>query len=116
MVLDKYVDLEIGGKVHKLCYPVKYVFEAERQLTDGNILVLMAKAGNGIPPTVQDMFTIVKYAIMGGDAKLTEEEAEELYLEAVSEKSLVEVFQLATDALKKSGVLGKEKKAQAAKA
>ena len=116
MVLDKYVELEIGGKVHKLCYPVKYVFSAERELADGNILVLMAKAGNGIPPTVHDMFTIVKYAIMGGNAKLTEEEAEELYLEAVAEKSLVEVFQLATDALKKSGVLGKEKKAQAAKA
>lgn len=116
MVLDKYVELEIGGKVHKLCYPVKYVFEAERQLDDGNIMVLLAKAGNGIPPSVHDMFTITKYALMGGDKKLTEDEAEELYLEAVDERSLLEVFQLATDALKKSGVLGKEKKVQAAKA
>ena len=114
MVFDKYVDLEINGKVHKLCYPVKYVFEAERHLTDGNLLVMVGKAANGIPPTVGDMFTITKYALMGGDPKLTEDEAEELYLEAVSEKSLTEVTGLAMEALRKSGVLGKEKKAPAA--
>ena len=114
MIFDKYVDLEIGGKVHKLCFPVKCVFEAERQLTDGNIPVMMVKASQGVPPTVYDMFTIIKYALMGGDPKLTETEAEILYLEAVNEKSLIEVFQLSLDALKKSGVLGKEKKAPAA--
>ena len=27
MVFDKYVELEISGKMHKLCYPVKMVFE-----------------------------------------------------------------------------------------
>ena len=114
MVFDKYVELEINGKVHKLCYPVRYVFEAERHLADGNLMVLVSKAANGIPPTVSDMFILIKYAFLGGDPKLTEEEAEELYLEAVSEKSLVEVSGLAMEALRKSGVLGKEKKAPAA--
>ena len=114
MVFDKYVELEFGGKVHKLCYTVKCVFEAERHLTDGNLMVLVSKAASGVPPTVYDMFVIIKYALMGGDPKLTEDEAEALYLEAVSERSLVEVSGLAMEALKKSGVLGKEKKAPAA--
>ena len=60
------------------------------------------------------MFVLIKYALMGGDPKLTEDEAEELYLEAISEKTLVEVSGLAMEALKKSGVLGQEKKAPAA--
>jgi hypothetical protein len=114
MVLDKYVELEISGKVHKMCYPIKMVFEAERHLTDGNLMVMVSKAASGIPPTVYDMFIIIKYALMGGDPKLTEAEAEELYLDAVSEKTLVEVSGLAMEALKKSGVLGQEKKAPAA--
>ena len=114
MVFDKYVELEISGKMHKLCYPVKTVFEAERHLTDGNLLVLVSKAASGVPPTVYDMFVLIKYALMGGDPKLTEDEAEELYLEAISEKTLVEVSGLAMEALKKSGVLGQDKKAPAA--
>ena len=114
MVFDKYVELEISGKMHKLCYPVKMVFEAERHLTDGNLLVLVSKAASGVPPTVYDMFVLIKYALMGGDPKLTEDEAEELYLEAVSEKTLAEISGLAMEALKKSGVLGQEKKAPAA--
>lgn len=114
MVLDRFVDLEIGGRKHKLCYPIRYVFEAERQLSDGNFMILTVKAADGIPPTVHDMFVIIKYALMGGDPSLTEEEAEALYLDAVDEKTIIEVFQLAMDALKKSGVLGQEKKAPAA--
>ena len=116
MVLDKYVDLEFGGKKHRLCYPVKYVFEAERQLFDGNILVLVLKATQGVPPSVHDMFVIIKYGLMGGDPKLTEEQAENLYLEAVDEKPLLDVFKPALEALKKSGVLGDIKKMEAAKA
>ena len=116
MVLDRYVDLEFGGEKHRLCYPVKYVFEAERQLSDGNILVLMVKATQGVPPTVHDMFIIIKYALMGGNTKLTEAQAESLYLDAVNEKSLLEVFKSALEALKKSGVMGDPKKMQAAKA
>jgi len=116
MVLDKYVDVEFGGKKHRLCYPIMQVFEAERQLTDGNIMVMLTKAGEGIPPTLYDMFTIVKYALMGGDPKLTEEEAGELYLEAVAEVPVLELFRLSVEALKKSGVLGSSKKAEAAQA
>lgn len=116
MVLDKFVDVEFGGKKHRLCYPIRQVFEAERQLTDGNIMVMLTKAGEGVPPTLYDMFTIVKFALLGGDPKLTEEEAEEMYLEAVAEVPVLELFRLSVEALKKSGVLGSPKKAEAAEA
>ena len=46
MVLDKYVEFNLNGKTHKMCYPVKYVFEAERHLSDGNLMVLVSKAAN----------------------------------------------------------------------
>lgn len=116
MVLDKFVEIEFGGKKHMLCYPIKYVWEAERHLSEGNFLVLVSRASKGIPPTVYDMFVVIKYALMGGDPKLTEEQAEELYIEAIGEKSLEDVARLAMLALKKSGVLGKDngKKAPAA--
>ena len=110
MVFDKFVDIEFGGKKHRLCYPVRRVFEAERELTDGNIMVMLTKAGEGIPPTVYDMYTIIKHALMGGNPKLTEEEAEALYLE------VLELFKSSVDALRKSGVLGAPKKAEAAEA
>ena len=116
MILDKFVEVEFGGKKHRLCYPIRQVFEVERQLTDGNIMVMLTKAGEGIPPTLYDMYTIIKCALMGGDPKLTEVEAEELYLEAVAEVPVLELFRASVDALQKSGVLGKPKKAEAAEA
>lgn len=116
MILDKFVEVEFGGKKHRLCYPIKQVFEAERQLTDGNIMVMLTKAGEGIPPTLYDMYTIIKCALMGGDPKLTEYEAEELYLEAVAEVPVLDLFRASVEALQKSGVLGKPKKAEAAEA
>lgn len=114
MVFDKYVELEINGKKHKLCYPTKYVWKLERDISSGNILVMVSQAGNGIPPTLHDMFLLITYALMGGNPKLTEEDAEELYLEAVNEMTILELTNLAMQALQKSGVLGQEKKAPAA--
>ena len=114
MILDKFIELEFGGKTHKLCYPIQCVFEAERQLTDGNIMVLLGKAGEGIPPTLYDMFVIIKYALKGGDPKLTDEDVEALYFDAVEEVPVLDLFRLSVEALKKSGVLGKGKKAPAA--
>ncbi|MBR0294132.1 MAG: hypothetical protein IJQ91_06960 [Acidaminococcaceae bacterium] len=114
MVFDKFVEIEFGGKKHKLCYPVKQVFVAERQLTDGNIMLMLERASAGIPPNVYDMYIIIKYALMGGNPELKEDEAEALYLAAVEEMPVVDVFKAGMKALVLSGVLGDPKKAGAA--
>ncbi len=116
MVLDKTVDFQIKGKTYKLCYPLKYVWAAERQLSDRNFLVLISNAAQGIPPSMGDIYVIFKYALLGGNLKMEEEEAEELYLAALEEHPMIELFQAAQQALEKSGVLGKRKKEQAAQA
>jgi len=116
MILDKYVELTIGGKTYKLCYPLRYVWEAERQLTDKNFMLLMGNAAQGVPPNMGDIYTIFKYALLGGDPKLTEAEADELFLQAVEETDLLSLSKAAMTALQKSGVFGKQKKEPAAEA
>ncbi len=116
MLFDKCAEIEIQGKKHLLCYPLKYVWAAERQLYDRNFALLVNNAANGIPPSMGDVYVIFKYALMGGDPKLEEEEADELYLAAMEEHPTIDLFRLALQALEKSGILGKRKKEQAAEA
>lgn len=114
MVLDKFVDIEIQGKTYKLCYPLKYVWMAERQLTDRNFMLLIGNAANDIPPNMSDIYVIFKYALMGGNPQLSEDKAEELFLAALDENNMITLFEAALKALEKSGAMGKQKKAQAA--
>ena len=116
MIFDKGSEIEIKGKKYLLCYPLKHVWAAERQLSDRNFLVLFSNAAQGIPPSMGDIYVIFKYALLGGNLKMEEDEAEELYLAALEEHPMIELFQAAQQALEKSGVLGKRKKEQAAQA
>ena len=116
MVLDKTVDFQIKGKTYKLCYPLRYVWEAEKQLFDRNFLVLTNNALNGIPPSMGDAYVIFKYALLGGNPGMTEDEADGLFLAAMEEHAIIDLFRPALQALEKSGVLGQSKKDQAAEA
>lgn len=108
MILDKTVDLEINGKKYKLCYPMKSVNGAERELFQNNLLVTVAQGMNGLPPNLSDMFTIFKWGIKGGspDKEFEENELEDLYYAAVSQHDVITVFRAGLDAIKKSGTLG----------
>jgi len=116
MILDKFVDYEIKGKTYKLCYPLKHVWAAERQLMDRNFILLVDNAANGIPPSMSDVYTIFKFALLGGDPKLTEEDADDLFLAAMEEKPMTDLAEAALKALEKSGAMGKKKNPPAAKA
>jgi hypothetical protein len=116
MIFDKYVDIVIDGKTYKLCYPLRYVWEAERQLTDKNFMLLMANAAGGTPPNMGDIYTIFKYALMGGDPELKEADADELFLKALETTDLLTLSRAAMAALQKSGAFGKPKKEPAAEA
>ena len=114
MIFDKYVELTIGGKAYKLCYPLRYVWEAERHLTDKSFIMLMANAANGTPPNMGDIYTIFKYALLGGNPQLTEDDVEKLFLQALEDTDLLTLSQEAMKALQKSGAFGKPKKEPAA--
>ena len=108
MVLDKTVDIEINGKNYKLCYPMKSVTGAERELFQNNLLITVAQGMNGLPPNLSDMFVIFKYGMIGGQPELEGREGmiEDLYYAANEKHGVLQVFQMGLDAVRKSGVLG----------
>lgn len=108
MILDKTVDIEIDGKKYKLCYPMKSVFQAERELFQNNLLITVAQGMNGLPPNLSDMYVIFKYGIIGGQPELEGKEAavEGLYYDALEEHGVLPVFQMGLDAVRKSGIMG----------
>ena len=108
MVLDKTVEIEINGKKFKLCYPMKSVNGAERELFQNNLLVTVAQGRNGLPPNLSDMYVIFKYGIIGGQPELEGNEAaiEKLYYAALEEHNILTVFQMGLEAISRSGVMG----------
>lgn len=108
MILDKTVELEIEGKTYKLCYPMKSVHGAERELFQNNLMIVIAQGINGLPPNMSDMFVIFKWAIKGGspDKEFRESELEDLYYAAIRQYDVITVFRAGLDAVKKSGIMG----------
>lgn len=122
MVLDKAVEIQIGGKKYKLRYNMKSVALAEQELFQNNLLVTVAQGKAGLPPNLSDMYVIFKCGMIGGQPELEGKEAvlEDLYYKAIGETNVLAVFQEGLNAVAKSGVLGdttkKPKAAQAAPA
>ncbi len=108
MVLDKTVDIEINGKNYKLCYPMKSVVRAERELFQNNLLITVAQGMNGLPPNLSDMYVIFKYGMIGGQPELEGREGmiEDLYYDALDKHGVLPVFQMGLDAVQKSGIMG----------
>lgn len=108
MILDKTVELEIEGKTYKMCYPMKSIYGAERELFQNNLMFVIAQGINGLPPNLSDMFVIFKWGIKGGspDKEFKENELEDLYYAAVRQHDVITVFQAGLDAVKKSGIMG----------
>ena len=118
-LLDKTVEITVGGKKYKLRYNMKCVTQAERELFQNNLLITVAQGANGLPPNLSDMYVIFKYGIIGGQPELegAEDVIESLYFKAIDEAGILSVFQAGLDAVSKSGVMGDTtKKAKAAQA
>ena len=112
MVLDNYCEIEIDGKKYKMCLKNRCVFAAESELANGNVLTTVAN----MPLSFQDMFTLFKWALIGGGQKFADDdEAFELYVKAVEELGSAAVFSQVYVAIQKSGLLSNgTKKAKAA--
>lgn len=106
MVFDNFTEIEIGEKKYKLCLKNKCAFLAERELSTKNILTAIQQQ----PMSMEDLFIFFKYGLIGGGNRLTEDQAFDLFLDAIAEKEYAEVFQKTLETLMKSGLLGDAKK------
>lgn len=108
MLLDKIVNITIGGKKYNLRYNMKCVTLAERELFQNNLLATVAQGMNGLPPNLSDMYVVFKYGMIGGQPELEGQEdmIENLYFTAINEMGILTVFQMALDSVAKSGVMG----------
>ena len=70
MVLDNYCEIEIDGKKYKMCLKNRCVFAAESELVNGNLLTTVAN----MPLSYQDMFTLFKWALIGGGQKFADDD------------------------------------------
>lgn len=104
-VLDKSKEITINEKVYNLCFPVRYVFKAEHELANKNLILTMAN----MPLSYEDTFILFKYGLMGGGVK--SEDVEDIFLDALGEHGFPKVFEILLEALHKSGVFGRTKKA-----
>lgn len=113
MVLDREVILEIQDKKVNLCLPIKVLFKLERELNNKNLMVTLANQ----PLSMEDLYTIFKYCVIGGNNKdyTTEEDYEDLFLECLDELTYINTFNKVIETMTKSGVLGNVKKTQQAK-
>ena len=112
MVFDKTVDFTISGKAYKLCYPIKRAWEMEQNLSQKSIFATIAAIGASTP-RMQDLFIMLKYALLGGQEKMTEEEAEILVYAAIGETPGA-IYPACMQALQLSGLLPGVKKEPAA--
>ena len=110
MIFDKDLKLKIGGKEYNLCFPVKRVFEAERQLPERNLVKTMANQ----PLSIEALYILLKEGIRGGGVNITNEEAEQLFLQALEENSIETLMLILIAAVGKSGVFGSGKNKPAA--
>lgn len=112
MVLNKYVDFKIKGKTYKLCYPTAQAWKMEQSLSDHSIFASIAAIGAGAP-RLQDLFVMLKYALIGGQPGMKDEEAEALVFDAL-EDDPQQIYPSCLQALRLAGLLPVVKKDQAA--
>ncbi len=106
MVLDNFIEQEIGGRKYKLCLSNMAIFKAERELASGKLMLML----RDLPPSMGDLFTLFKWSLIGGGTVVSEEKAFELYLQLTSEVGSTAVFNIILETLKKAGILSENPK------
>lgn len=110
MIFDNYKEFEIDGQKYKLKYTIKALHAVERELSSGNILVLLRMTEQNIPPNMTDMYVMFKHAFLAGNpGRWNDDDVEDVYLKAINEWTVVDMLKLCLEALKVSGVMGRKK-------
>lgn len=109
MVLDKVVKMKIGKKQYNLSFPISTIFELEEEMDQG-LMKVIARIQEA---KIKDIYTLFKWAVIGGGHELTEEEIQALFLEAVDEAGYETLVTNILNAVVKSGIIGSQKKINA---
>ena len=109
MVLDKFVKMKIGKKQYNLSFPISTIFELEEEMNQGFMKVIAQIQ----EAKIKDIYTLFKWAVIGGGHELTDEEIQELFLEAVDEAGYKVLITNILNAVVKSGIIGGQKKINA---
>lgn len=110
MVLDRAVKMKIGKKQYNLAFPISAIFGLEEETNQG-LMKLIAQIQD---PKVKDIYTLFKWAIIGGGQSLDEDEIQALFIEAIDEAGFEGLVTNILNAVVKSGIIGGQKKINAA--
>lgn len=115
MVLDKNVKITISGKDYNLCFPIRELFAAEKELSSQNLLTTLAKQATELP-SIGDLYVLFYHAVKGGKNGLDDDGIEDLWEDAIDELTLPIVAKSIYEAIGKSGIFGKKIQAAGLKA
>ncbi len=113
MNLEEDEKIELGGKSYVLRFSVKSIFNVEKELGE-SLLVTLGKLSGGEAPPLAVVYTMLKWAILGGGQSVSDEEMDALITAVMDEGKFTPVCVKLLTAVAKSGVLGSPKKVMAA--
>ena len=118
MVLDKNVKITISGKDYNLCFPIRELFAAEKELSSQNLLTMLTTLANQATklPAIGDLYVLFYHAVKGGKNGLDDDGIEDLWEDAIDELTLPIVAKSIYEAIGKPGIFGKKIQAAGLKA
>lgn len=111
MTLDREKEITVHGKTYKLRYPVKSIFQIEKELGH-SLLAIVQEFGK--EPYISVYFVLLKWGLLGGGQNMSEEEIEDLLEEIGNTDQFMPVGAAMLEAIVASGVFGSPKKVKAA--
>ena len=110
MVLDRAVKMKIGKKQYNLAFPISAIFGLEEETNQG-LMKIIAQIQD---PKITDIYTLFKWAVIGGDNALDDDEIQALFFDAIDEAGFEGLVTNILNAVVKSGIIGGQKKINAA--
>lgn len=104
-VLDRSAVIKAGDKEYKLIFPIKSIIGCEKELENKNMIMTFAGLGQRAL-SIGDTYALLKWGLLG-NKKYTVSEIDNIFAECLEEPGIVGVQTAITEALVKSGLLGK---------
>lgn len=104
MIIDNYIEQEIGGKNYIFKFPIERIIKAERECTVRNLILTISS----LPMSLEDTYNLFKHALKGGQT-ITDKAIEEAYYQGIKELTLPGLQNLLIAAIEVSGTIVSKK-------